>query len=296
MKSLFQSIGYALSLPERTARSLAGAVGGLSKLMTDTLLPAPLRKTKFYDHFLGSTQRFLIESLGDVQPSSPTGEKLPDDFLPRKLVGNVVDGAGIFAFHFSPLWFFAIVGDVAGGTKDYLRRVVEELKKDGAIEEGEDKIDTAEELLEALSKASAKTALPFDSPPLSSADLKKLRDEIVHGYGDLYSKGKKAIPTIDTLWSVVEDVRKRDKVDFLKLMGSMTLASAKAVGTASGSMFYEKIIGSYSDSLTAVRKEGFGPFFLRESTPYIEAMAGAFSKSKKSWTEKLLSGDWFGKK
>lgn len=289
MKSLLKAMGYALSLPERTIRSLAGAVGGVSKLLTDTLLPKSVRKTAFYEYFLGNTQKFLVESLGDVKVRSDA--KLPDDFLPRKIVGNVVDGAGVLAFHFSPLWFFALVGDVSGGSKDFLGRVVGELKKDGVIDADDTSIDTAGELLEALSHASTKSALPFDAPPLTPSDLKRLKDELSKGYGNLYDKGKGALPSAETLWAVVEDIRKRDKVDFLKLMGTMTLASAKAAGKASGTMFYEKIILSYADSLADVKKEGFTAFFARETAPYLEAVTSAFSPSKKSLTEKLLSGD-----
>lgn len=295
MKSLFEALGYALSLPERTIRSVAGAVGGVSKIMTDTLLPRSLRGTSFYKYFLGNTQKFLIEGLGGVETATPGAEKLPENYLPRAILGSVADGAGAFAFHFSPLWFFAIVGDVAGGTKDYLRKVVEELKKDGALTEEEARIDSAEELLEALSKASSKSTQPFDTPPLSASQLKELKDEIAGGYRELWAKGRKAIPSPDSLWASVQELRKQDKVEFLRLMGTMTLASAKAAGKASGAMLYEKTVLSYRDSLEEVRKEGFGAFFRRETAPYVEALSGAFSRSKKSWTEKLLSGDWFRK-
>ena len=98
---------YALSLPERTVRSASAAVGGVSKLLTDSLLPESVRETTLYRVMIGNTQKFVIESLGNVKTKE--GEKLPDDFVARKIVGNVVDAAGIFAFRFSPLWVFALL-------------------------------------------------------------------------------------------------------------------------------------------------------------------------------------------
>jgi len=141
--------------------------------------------------------------------------------------------------------------------------------------------------------ASSKTAVPFDAPPLSPADLKKLKDDLVEGYAHLFEKGKKALPSVDSLWAAVEGVRKRDPVDFLKLMGGLSLASAKAAGKATGDLMYEKVLLSYRDSLAEVQKEGVGPFLAREAKPYLEAIAGAFSMSKRSWTQRLLSGELF---
>ncbi len=61
---LWRTLKYTLSLPERTLRSVSAAVGGVSRFLTDSLLPTSLRGTTFYQVFLGNTQRFLAESIG----------------------------------------------------------------------------------------------------------------------------------------------------------------------------------------------------------------------------------------
>jgi hypothetical protein len=279
---------YALSLPERLLRSTSAAVGGVSKIMTDTLLPASVRDLTFYRYFVGNTQRLLIESLGDVKTGA-AAEKLPDDYIARKIVGNVADAAGIFAFHFSPVWFFALVGDAATGTKGYLGRIVAELEKDGAIAPGT-KIESVDRLLEALTAASVKSAAPMDAPPLSKAELAALAGDIGGAYAELYRSAKGTLPAPDALWDGFVGLARREKLPLLQMSGGMALAATKAAAQATGGLFYEKVLVSYAASLSEVRARGFAPFFADASTPYVEAVTGAFSLSKTSFTER-----WLGK-
>ena len=202
------------------------------------------------------------------------------------------DAAGMFAFHFSPIWFFALVGDAASGAKLYLERVVAELKKDGAIAPGTT-IGSAGDLLDALNAASTKTALPLDTPPLSKADLAKLAGEIGAGYAQLYRSGAAAIPSPEALWQTFVKLRDAEKVPLLRLSGAMALSSAKAVGVATGTLMWEKTVKSYAASLDAVAKRGFGAFFAEATAPYLAALAGAFAPSRETLTERLLSGKLF---
>jgi len=283
--TLQKALVYALSLPERALRSTAAALGGRVEA-DDRHAPAEIGpRAHLLQVLRGNTQKFLIESIGEVR--SEGGQKLPDDYLPRKIVGNVADAAGIFAFHFSPVWFFALVGDAASGTQEYLRRVTAELEKDGAIPQGT-KIDTAERLLEALARASATSAMPIDTPPLNKADLLALREEIVTSYAALYRRSAEALPSLDSLWEGLMEIRRREKLPLLKLSGTMAFAATRAAGKATGSLFYEKILLSYAESLAEVRSKGFLPFFTGAAKPYLDAVAGAFSVSKKTALERLL--------
>jgi len=286
--TLKKALVYALSLPERALRSTAAALGGVSKLMTDTLLPKSVRGLSFYRYFVGNTQKFLIESIGEVR--SGEGKSLPSDYLPRKIVGNIADAAGIFAFHFSPVWFFALVGDAATGTQGYLRRVTAELEKDGAIPAGTT-IDSVDRLLEALARASASSAMPIDTPPLSKADLLALKEEISSSYAALYRRSADALPSLDSLWDGLMEIRRREKLPLLKVSGAMAFAATKAAGKATGGLFYEKILLSYAESISEVRATGFVPFFSGAAKPYLDAVAGAFSVSKKTLIERWLGTD-----
>ena len=276
---------YALSLPERTVRSASAAAGGVSKLLTDSLLPESVRDMTIYRVMIGNTQRFVIERLGQVKMQE--GEKLPDDFVARKIVGNAVDAAAIFAFRFSPLWVFALVGDAADGTRSYLKRIVEELKKDGVIEP-DTQIESADHLMEALAKASAKSAAPLDVPPLSKEELETLKDEIRKSYGDVGRASLAAIPSLDQTWEALMELRNREKLPLLRLSGAMALGATRSVGRATGAMFWEKVVSSYGESMESVRKEGFRSFLSRVSAPYLEAVSRAFSMSKGTLTERFL--------
>jgi hypothetical protein len=282
---LIRTLLYGFSLPERALRSTAAAVGGISRLMTDTLLPRSLRELGFYRTLVGNLQRFLIESLGQVE----TGEAgaLSSDYLPRKMVGNVADAAGIFAFHFSPLWFLALAGDAATGTRTWLGRITEELVRDGALPEGS-RIGSAERLLEALSEASSKSAQPLDTPPLTKEDLGKLWTEISASYAKLLHAGLSAIPTPEHVWHSLQEIRARDRVPLLTLSGTLAFAAARAVGKATGDLFTEKVLRSYGASLAEVRKRGFARFFAQASLPYLKAIAGAYTLSRRTLTERFL--------
>lgn len=284
--TLKDALLYTLSLPERLLRSTSAAVGGVSKLMTDSLLPRSVRGLTFYKYFVGNTQAFLIESLGEVKTSVPG--TLPDDYLPRKIVGNVADAAGIFAFHFSPLWFFALVGDAASGSKEVLQRIVTELKKDGSLP-ADASITSAESLLDALSHASATSAAPLDAPPLSKKDVAALADEVGTAYSKLYASTTAALPSPDQIWDGLVEISRREKLPLLKVSGALTLAAAKAAGKTSGALFYEKVLVSYADSLSAVRAKGFAPFFAEAAAPYLDAVSSAFSIRKKTLIERWLS-------
>jgi len=253
-----------------------------------TLLPKTVRGLTFYKYFVGNTQKFLIESLGEVRTGD--AEKLPADYLPRKIVGNLADAAGIFAFHFSPVWFFALVGDAATGTQEYLRRVTAELEKDGAIPPGTT-VDSVDRLLEALARASATSAMPIDTPPLSKADLLALKTEIASSYAALYRRSADALPSLDGLWDGLMEIRRREKLPLLKVSGAMAFAATKAAGKATGGLFYEKILLSYAASIAEVRSTGFVPFFGAAARPYLDAVSGAFSVSRKTLIERWLGAD-----
>jgi len=70
----------------------------------DVLLPARVRRSKLYDSLVGSTLRFLIEQVGQIEGSNPADAgHIAPDFLLCRAVGNVVELAGIASFRASPV-------------------------------------------------------------------------------------------------------------------------------------------------------------------------------------------------
>lgn len=280
---------YVASIPERAVRAVAAAAGGASRLATDTALPRSFRRTNLYQFFLGNFQRFVIEDVGRVKGAYPdSAAGLPKDFLARKTVGDVVEAAGIVALRYSPLWFFALVSGAASGSRSFLKRVVRELKKDGALPK-EARITTAEGLLKALEKASLASTVPFDQPPLSFRDLGDLRRRIARDYRRLYRTARKSIPSPEALWKRLMELRTREAVPFLRLSGAMTLAGARAAGRTTGALFREKVIRSYAASMDEVRKEGFASYFASAARPYLGAATCAFHPKTSTTTGNLLA-------
>ena len=118
MSSLFEimreRLGFMLSLPERTIRSLAALGTGTTSLLSETLFPEVLRETTLYRIFVGDAQNFIIDRVAQVKTEAEA-EGGGEDYLQRKMVGGALETAGLLAMHFSPLWVFAIAGDAAGG-------------------------------------------------------------------------------------------------------------------------------------------------------------------------------------
>ena len=283
-----RTLAYVASLPERAIRSVAAVGGGVSRLATDTALPRSFRRTNLFGFLVGNFQRFLIEDVGRVRGAYdqfPGG--LPKDFLARKTVGDVVEAAGIVALRYSPLWFFALLSGAASGSRLFLKRVVRELKKDGSLPK-EARIGTAEDLLQALQRASLATTVPFDQPPLKFRDLGELRRRITRDYKRLYRTTRKSIPSPESLWKGLMKVRARQAIPFLRLSGAMTLAGARAAGRTTGALFREKVIRSYAASIDEVKKEGFASYFASAARPYLQAVTGAFQPRTPTTTERLL--------
>jgi hypothetical protein len=299
-KELFAAFGYTLSLPERFARSIAAALGGTSKLVTDTLIPEPLRKTGAYTAIVGNAQRFIIERIADVQGvyEKEAGGALPDDYVPRKIAGNVVDAVGMFSMHLSPLWVFAIATDVAQGSRVYLNRLVGELKEKNVISQDAN-IDKLDDLLDSLGQAGSRTAQVFDSPPVDLEQIKTLRDQLTGGYSNVFKKTTNLLPRIDTLWKSMESVAKRDGVAVDSIVGLMTIDLGKtagqavdaafAVGHVTSDLLSETILDSYGKSIERIQREGAIACLEQAAAPYVSAIGSHLRSDKESWTEKAMN-------
>ena len=296
---LFSALGYTLSLPERLLRSLAGTIGGTTKLITDTLLPEPLRNTNTYTAIVGNAQRFLIEKVADVHGAyAETGAALPEDYVQRAVAGNIISTVGILSIHMSPLWVFAIVSDVAHGSKVYLDRLVTELKSAKVIP-ADSTVGGVDELLDTLNKAGKDTAQVFDTPPIHASQIRELRDRLLSGYSNVFKNAADMLPRMDDLWSKMEDLGSRDGVARQSIVGLMTLdlgqaagkiiAAAYAIGSATTDMLAETIFQSYGETLLRLQNKGVSASLEEASQPYLEAVTRMMSTDQQTWTERMLN-------
>lgn len=301
LKEAFKAFGFTLSLPERLVRSAAVAIGGTSKLLTDTLIPEPLRKTTAYTAMVGNSQRFFIEKVAEVQgayeASADGAGSLPENYIPRAVAGNVINAAGLFAVHLSPLWVFAFVSDIAHGSKAYLNKLVAELKENGVIDK-DAHIKEVDELLEALGKAGKDTALVFDLPPVDVASLTKLRDDLTRGYSGVFKEATDLLPRMDNLWEKMQSLASRDGVAMESVVGLMTLdleatagkavGAAFAVGNATADVLSETIFQSYGETIYRIQERGAVTCLEEAGKPFFDAITAHLSSNKQSWTEWAL--------
>ena len=303
MSSLFDSfrkqLGYVASLPERTIRSLAAVAGGTTTLLTETLFPEVLRDTTMYRIFLGDTQKFLVEKVAQVQKEQAEGEDEASDdpnYVQKKMIGGALETAGLFAMHFSPLWVFAIAGDAAGGSRVFLDRLVDQLKRNGVVDDDAD-IDGLDALLGAMQDTSRRTAGAIDTPPLSRDEIKQLADDMGRNYSQMFGKAVDLVPRLDKLWGQMEQVAQRENVSLERLGGILTVDVASwgkkgigavlAVGQTGTDLFGERILDSYGRTLETISDEGVTGYLSNHMQPFVDAAAGHFSVDRKTWTESI---------
>lgn len=296
-----QSLGYLLSLPERTLRSLAAVAGGTTSLLTETLFPDVLRGTTMYRIFLGDTQRFVIEKVAQVQreagQEAAAEAAAPTDYVQRKMVGSALEAAGLLAMHFSPLWVFAVAGDAAAGSSEFLHRLVVQLKRNNVLP-ADAEINGLQDLLATIQETSRTTASAVDTPPLSREEIARLANDMTASYGKMFSNVTNLLPRFETLWDKMESLASRENVSLERLGGILTVDVAEwgkkgfgtvmAVGQTGAELFGEKILASYDRTLDAVTKEGVTGYLTRHMKPFVQAATDHFSPSKKTWTESFF--------
>ena len=138
MPGIGVSLGYVLSLSERTLRAAAVGLSGLLYEATQVLLPAWLRRTRLYRAIVAGTLRIAIELVGSAAGVLPTDDISAQELALRKAAGTGIELAGLMAIGWSPLWLFAATADLTGGTRTYLQALVSELRRDGLLPEDAD--------------------------------------------------------------------------------------------------------------------------------------------------------------
>lgn len=298
--SAVSGLGYLLSLPERTVRSLAAVAGGTTSLLTDTLFPDALRGTTLYKIFVGDTQRFVIEKVAQVQRDCPPGEAeaaASGDYVQRKMIGGALEAAGLFAMHFSPLWVFAIAGDAAAGGHAFLDRLATQLKKNNVIP-ADLEVSGIADLLGAIHETSRQSAAAIDTPPLSAADLSKLADDMVNSYGQVFTRATNLVPRIETLWTQMEKLADRENLSIETLSGILTIDVAQwgkkgigavwALGQTGTELFGENVLDSYARTLGKISEQGVTAYLTTHMAPFWQAATGHFDPGRKTWTQWLL--------
>lgn len=291
-----QRITQPLAFTERVIRSTSSVLIGVTTLLTKTLIPRSLRETSIYRVTLGMLQQFIVEKVAEVEREMAEDEiDITDDFAQRKLAGTAIEAVGLLTVGFSPLWIFAIISDGVGGSRVYLDRLIEELKEDGLIS-ADSHIQELSDLFEAIQDASGKSALALDMPPLSAKDFSSVQKEVTLGYGNIYQRSSEIRPQLETLWTSMEQLAKRENISMEKLAGIMTLDAMKkgtgftlAAGRTGAYLFNENILESYRETLRETQQVGINSYISEHMRPFLERAKTHFDANKLTWVETKLS-------
>lgn len=278
MPTFLESAGYIMSLPERTIRALGASIGGTVYEATEVLFPSWVRRSRFYQGLVVGTLRIAIELIGGVSGVLPSDDMGIQEFTMRKAAGTGIEMAGFLTIGWSPIWLFAVVADLSGGTRAYLQELVSELKGDGILPEDAD-VSSVEELLDALEGSSGIMAEALDVPPLSVEDMRSSWDEMREHATDL--------PDADELTSLYDELQATAEREdrSIQFISSMIASGALRAGVNLGQVH---IFDYYQDALQTINREGLPFYFRRVIKPYYKAAKSHFDSQQLTYTERLL--------
>ena len=294
--------GYLYSIPERFLRSLTGLGGGAAREVSDVLLPARVRRSRLYQSLVGSTLRFLIEQVGQIEGAYPAdAEALPSDFLIRRAAGNVVELAGIASFHASPVWVLAALADLAGAGREMIGEMAEALQKEGLLEPGRE-FQTVDQLLDGLEGTAGRLTETVNTPPL---DVASLRAEWAAIRREASRIPGAAMP-VDRLYSQWRELQHEAAAQgrsVLQLSSVMALAAVRELpenvrwlsraapvcGRRAGEVLASGLLDHYKKSLAEIREVGYVGYWIREFRPYLKGAVRQFSTKRVSTTQRLLN-------
>jgi hypothetical protein len=297
---------YALSLPERILRSLSGILAGAARELGEVILPSRVRRSHLYTSVVGATLRFLIEQVAEIEKTGVSTEApLPADFVLRKAAGNVVELAGIAAFHASPVWVLAALSDLAGAGRELTAEIAEALQTAGLLPAGP-RFTNVNDLLDGLERTTAQMLHTVGTPPLNVAAM---REEWQNLRTEALKIPRAALPDPKQLWAQWNDLKQEavlQQRSVMELSSVMAIAAVRAVpenvrwlsravrvsSRRTGELVAHTLLDHYRDTLSEIRQVGYIRYWLREFQPYFKGALRQFSTQRQSTTERLLKGVW----
>jgi hypothetical protein len=253
-----------------------------------------------YESLVASTARFLVEQVGQVEPETPRGEPLADDFLMRRAVGNVVEIAGIAAFRASPVWVLAAPSDIAGAGRELIVEIAGALQSEGLLEQGR-QFNSVEQLLDGLDRTCGRLAEAVNTPPLNVRSLReeweKLRSEGAHipaafmpsrerlwiQWRELKAEAAAQDRSVLELSSVIAVTAIRELPERTRWLSNAVRASSRRTGEVLG----RGLLDHYQTTLEEIRQAGYARYWLREFRPYLDGAIRQLSPAQSSSTERF---------
>ncbi len=301
--SLMSSLLYGVTLPERTARCASAIVGGLVNETAARLIPTAFRSSRSYSVFVQQALDMMIHDVGGVASDQEPAD-IEESKLAQKAVGGLLDIAGAATLHLSPMTVLAVFNDLAYGSGFYLRKLSEELKREGIIDD-DSSIDHVSDLIDALQQTSGKAADAMDSPPINVDGIKNTITQLRDENGKV--EPTKLIPQSEVarLWSEMEDVAAKADVGLWDVSTTMTMYAMNRVSattrgalstvTVAGNLLDEHIVSHYASALDEFGENGLYATLSGAAAPYLEAVWHNYDGDRETWTEELITGRLIGK-
>ena len=294
--------GYVCSLPERLLRSISALSAGAARELGEVVLPARVRRSKLYHSMVESTLRFLIEQVGQVEGAYESETALPPDFLVRRTAGNVLEIAGLAAFHASPVWVLSALADLAGAGRDLIGEIAAALQKEGLLEQGRS-FTSVDQLLDGFERTAACLAETVNTPPLDVAALRAEWTKIRAEASRIPVGGLPGVERLARQWRELKEEAARQNRTVLELSSLMAVGTLRAMpgnarwlsrsfragGRVTGEVLARGLLDHYQRTLEEIRTTGYLRYWLREYQPYMKGAMRQFSLQRSSWTERLLS-------
>jgi hypothetical protein len=296
-----RTMRYALSLPERTVRSVTALAAGLVRETTGVVLPIGVRRGRVYRNLVDAALQFLIERVGEVEVAHVTDLELGENFLLRRAAGNGIELMGILAFRASPVWVLAALADLCGFGRYLIPQIAEVLERDGLLDAGSS-FTTMDQLLEGLEGSAAHLAATVNAPPLDIAGLRREWAKLVVEVRRLPAPQLPTRASVVQLWDDLRaEAAAQDRTVFE--LSSLLAVSAvselperarvlsRSAGVAlrhSGAVVSEALLAHYRDALEQIRAIGFLRYGARQLAPYVRAAVVAFHPEHETLTGRLF--------
>lgn len=295
---------YVLSLPERAVRTSTGLLGGVLRESASLLVPQSFQNSRTYTVMVRQMLDFMVHNVGGVaQGETASSVADIDNYVARKAIGNFVDMASLVTLHVSPLMLLAAVSDLAHGSQVYLRELADELKAQGVIDQSS-RIEHVNDLLSAVSDASAATGKMFNTPPLSADALRQTIDEAKAAVRGADRTHVPEAAEVERMWEEMREISRREGVSLLAVSGAATMHALGKIGTigrgafsgvkVAGTLFDTHVLEHYSNALHDIRQRGLYQTLSETSQPYIEAVWTNFQPTRSTLTQDVLSGRLLG--
>ena len=296
------SRAYLLSLPERVIRAGLGLSAGLLREVGEVVVPQGVRRSRLYRNLVEVTLRYVIEQVGGAKGIYSAEQPQPDDFLARRGAGHAIELLGIAAFRVSPVWVFAALADLAGLGRRLIPEIAEALKSEGLLDKVT-RIESVDQLLDALEQTSSRLAQVVNLPPLDVAELRgewrAIRNQVRRSKA---AQLPSAVALTDQ-WAEIKAESTQQGRSIFETSSLLAIAAVRGLpGRArwlsmstqvgvrrAGKVLASDILDGYRQTLTDLHKVGYLAYARRQLSPYLRACVDQFSRQRRTLTQRLLN-------